>query len=108
MMPHGFRLVLALAALTACGSALESLPVFSVTVAGSPLTIGVGQTTQLVASVRDVNGVVVNSTVRWTSLAPTIASVDSVSGLVRGVAAGSATIRARSGTVDGTIVVSVQ
>ena len=108
MMRHGLRLVLALAALTACGSTLESLPVFSVTVAGSPLTIGVGQTTQLVASGRDVNGVVVSTTVRWTSLAPAIASVDSVSGLVRGVAAGSATIRARAGGVDGTLGVIVQ
>ena len=107
-MRDGLRLVLAVAALTGCGTSLESLPLFSLTVAGTPLTISVGQTTQLVASGRDVNGVPVSATVRWASLAPTIASVDSVSGLVRGVAAGSATIRARSGTVDGTIGVIVQ
>lgn len=95
MTTRGLLALFALATLAGCGSTLEPLPVFSVTVAGSPLTIFVGQTTQLVASVRDVNGVVVSNPVRWTSLAPTIAQVDSVSGLVRGVARGSATIRAR-------------
>jgi uncharacterized protein YjdB len=70
--------------------------------------VAVGQTVQLSVSVRDINGVPLSTPVRWSSLAPAVAVVDSLSGSVRGVSPGSVTIRARSGGVDGSLAMTVQ
>jgi uncharacterized protein YjbI with pentapeptide repeats len=48
-----------------------------------------------------------NRIVRWTSLHPTIASVDSITGVVTGLSRGVTTIRATSEGVSGTASVSV-
>lgn len=52
-----------------------------------------GQTLQLVAAPKDQSGNALNATIAWTTSAPSVATVSS-SGLVTGVAAGSANITA--------------
>lgn len=103
------RFVVAAALLfsVACDSSVDPNPVVSVTVAAPAATVRVGQTLQMAASVRDVNGVPVSATLRWSSLAPAIATVDEVSGLVTGVATGSTTIRGRAGGVNGDFALTV-
>jgi hypothetical protein len=73
-------------------------PIASITVAPTADTLLVGETQQLTVTMRDANNVVVtNRTPSWVSSAPTIASVSST-GLVTGVADGTASITA---TADG-------
>lgn len=65
------------------------------------------QTVQFSAVARTSSGTIVSSAQPvWSSTAPTIASVNA-SGIVTGVAAGSATIRATVGSVSGTLDVTV-
>ena len=65
------------------------------------------QTTQLSAVARTASGVAVGDAQPvWSSTAPSVASVNAA-GLVTGVAAGSATIRATVGSVSGTLDVTV-
>ncbi|MBX6332689.1 MAG: Ig domain-containing protein, partial [Gemmatimonadaceae bacterium] len=64
----------------------------SVSLDKTSVTITVGQTAQLTATVKDANGATINGApVTWTSSAPGVASV-SASGLVTGVSTGAATI----------------
>ena len=66
-----------------------------------------GATVQLTAEVRDQNArVMAGATVTWTSSASSVATVDT-SGLVRGVAEGTATITARAGSAQGTAEITV-
>ncbi len=66
-----------------------------------------GTTVQLSAEVRDQNArVMAGATVTWTSSASSVATVDA-SGLVTGVAAGTATITASTGSASGSAVVTV-
>ena len=70
------------------------VPVASVVTTPPAATIAVSATTQLTAIVRDsANGALSGRTITWTSSAPAVATV-SVTGLVTGVAAGTAAIRA--------------
>ncbi len=81
--------------------------VASVTVAPSSPSIGVGNTVQLTATLKDSAGNTLSGRpVSWASGSAPVASVNS-SGLVTGVAAGSATITATSGTVSGSATVTV-
>ncbi len=74
-------------------------PIGTVTVAPASRTLDVGGTVDLVATVRDVNGVVVaGRTVAWSSSAIAVATVSST-GRVTALLPGTATITA---TVDGT------
>jgi len=83
------------------------VPVASVTVAPSSLSITAGQTGTLGATVKDASGnVLANRPVIWTSSDVQIATV-SQAGVVTGVAAGSVTITASSGGQDGTATVTV-
>lgn len=67
-----------------------------------------GSTSQLAAEVRDQFGVVLaGKALAWQSSAPTIVSVNSA-GQVVGVALGTATVRASSGSLSGSSVVTVQ
>lgn len=78
----------------------------TVTVAPSTASIEVGATTDLAATVAPTGA---PQSVSWTSSAPSIASVNSA-GLVTGIAAGSATITARSTadtTKSGTAAITV-
>jgi uncharacterized protein YjdB len=79
----------------------------SVTVQPATATVAVGQTTPLSAVVRDVTGsVVTGRVVTWSSSSNSIASV-STSGVVTGVAAGTATITATSEGRSGTATITV-
>ena len=70
-------------------------------------SVAVSQTIQLTASVLSSEGqVLTGRTIEWTSLATSIASVDN-NGMVRGLSAGSAQIRASSGSASGTTTVTV-
>ena len=69
--------------------------------------VKVGETTQLNASVLSSDGqALAGRTIQWTSLNEAIASVDNT-GLVRGLAAGTATIRATAEGASGTAEVTV-
>jgi uncharacterized protein YjdB len=74
-------------------------PVSSVTVSGSASSILVGGTASVTATPKDATGhALTGKTVIWSSSAPNVASVSS--GVVTGVAAGTAVINA---TVDGVV-----
>jgi len=70
-------------------------------------SIEVGHTAQATAVVRDQNGNVMSGeTVTWSSNTPSFASV-SATGVITGVAAGTAVIKATDGSVSGTASVTV-
>lgn len=75
----------------------EGTPVSGVSISTSESSINVGNTLQLEATVEPSNAT--NQNVTWSSSNPEIATVDETTGLVTGVAVGSATITATS--VDG-------
>ncbi len=80
----------------------------TLTVSASPTTITVNGTAQASAIVKDQNGnPLTGQTIAWSSLNPTIASVDASTGVIKGLSAGNATIQGKSGTVVGTGAVSV-
>ncbi|WP_411280099.1 Ig-like domain-containing protein [Gemmatimonas sp.] len=73
-------------------------PIGTVSIAPTSSTLAIGGTVDLVATVRDANGVVVTGrSVAWSSSTPAVATVSST-GRVTAVTAGSSTITA---TVDG-------
>src|SRR2546427_51702 len=83
--------------------AVSDLSVASVAVSPAAATISVGSAQQLGAVVKDANGsVLTGRTVTWTTSSTTIATV-SASGLVTGVAGGSATSEGQSGTAAVTV-----
>jgi hypothetical protein len=79
--------------------------VASVVIAPTSANVSVDSTVQLTATVRDAAGQTMNRSVTWTSSNTAIATVSG--GLVRGVAAGSATITATSEGRSGSAQVSV-
>ena len=82
-------------------------PVATVTISPATASVAVGATVQLTATTKDANGnVLTGRTVTWSSNATGIATVNG-SGLVSGVAAGSATITATSEGKSGTAAVTV-
>src|SRR6266516_2979578 len=82
-------------------------PVASVTVAPSSAGIQVGDTLRLTATPRDSAGNVLSGrTITWSSDSSAVATVNA-SGLVTGVASGSATIRATSEGKSGTAAITV-
>jgi hypothetical protein len=87
-------------------TAASTLLLASVTVSPASATVTVGQTLQLVATLKDAVGSVLSGTVSWASSNSAVATV-SGSGLVTGVAAGSATVTATSGGVTGSAGVAV-
>lgn len=81
--------------------------VTTVTVAPTSASVMVGATTPLTATVKDQNGTVMSGqTVTWTTSNSAAATVSS-SGVVSGVAAGSATITATSSGKQGTSAITV-
>jgi uncharacterized protein YjdB len=83
-------------------------PVATVTVTPNPASVAVGATLQLTATLKDANGnTLTGRTVAWTTSNASFATVNSSSGLVTGVAAGSATITATSEGKSGTSAVTV-
>src|SRR5881396_1391813 len=83
------------------------VPVASVGVTPGSATMQAGQTVQLAATPKDVNGNPLSGrVVTWASSTPAVATVNA-SGLVTSVAAGSATITATSEGQSGTALISV-
>ena len=83
------------------------VPVSSVVVSPPSAGIRVSATTQLTATTRDsIGGVLTGRVVTWGSSDPTVATVNST-GLVTGVAAGTATITATSEGKSGTSTITV-
>lgn len=81
--------------------------VAGIDVTGPATSLPVGSTVQLAATVRGTRGTVLQGRrLTWTTSAPTIAAVDST-GLVRGLAAGSATIAAGADGQTGTMALTV-
>jgi uncharacterized protein YjdB len=86
---------------------VANLPVASVTVSPNPATVYLGASVQLAASLKDANGSPLSGrTVVWTTSNGTVASVDST-GLVTGIAVGTATITATSEGQTGTATLTV-
>lgn len=82
-------------------------PVATVTVTPATASLAIGATQQLVAALKDVNGVVLNGrVVTWATSDQTKATVSSI-GLVTAVAAGTATITATSEGKSGTALITV-
>src|SRR2546428_5560242 len=86
---------------------VASVPVASVTVSPASASVSTGQTVQLTATPRDANGAPLSGrVVTWSSNNAAVATVNG-SGLVTGVATGSATITATSEGQNGTSAISV-
>jgi hypothetical protein len=82
-------------------------PVATVSVSPAAPSVNVGQAVQLTVTLKDANGnTLTGRVVTWGSSNPAAATVNG-SGLVTGVAAGSATITATSETKTGTAVITV-
>ena len=82
-------------------------PVGSVTVSPASASVAVGATVQLAATTKDANGnVLTGRSITWSSGATGTATVNG-SGLVTGVAAGTATITATSEGKSGTATITV-
>src|SRR5437867_517646 len=83
------------------------VPVASVTVSPAPASVQAGQTVQLTATPKDANGNTLSGrTVTWASSNTSVGTVNA-SGLVAGVAVGSATITATSEGKSGTSTITV-
>src|SRR6266496_1720827 len=83
------------------------VPVASVSVSPAAPSLQVGGTVQLIATAKDSAGnVLTGRVVSWASSAPAIATI-SASGVVTGVAAGTATLTATSEGKNGTATVTV-
>jgi hypothetical protein len=76
-----------------------SAAVTSVTVTPPSATVNVGDSLRFTATARDRRNNVLNRTISWASAAPAIASIDAVTGVLRGVAPGTTTISAAAGGV---------
>ena len=84
-----------------------TVPVAAVTVSPASASVTAGQTVQLTATPKDANGnALTGRTITWTSGNTSVATVSS-SGLVSGLAAGSATITATSEGKSGTAAITV-
>ncbi|HEX6589862.1 MAG TPA: Ig-like domain-containing protein [Longimicrobiales bacterium] len=98
--------------LVACGGdsggngGTDPVVVDAVSVSPASPSVVEGQTVQLTATPEDEDGGPLSRAVSWTSLNTGVATVNG-SGLVTGVAAGSADIRATSEGVHGTVTVTV-
>jgi uncharacterized protein YjdB len=85
-----------------------SAPVASVTVSAPSSTLAVGLTSQLTVVLKDASGTVLSGrSIAYSSSNTGFATVSS-SGLVRGVAAGTATVSVTSEGITGTVAITVQ
>ena len=87
---------------------VSAVPVATVSVSPGSATLAIGAKTTLSATTRDANGTTLTGrAVAWSSANPSVASVNSTSGQVTAVAAGSVTITATSETKTGTATITV-
>lgn len=107
---YGLTTCVLIAAATSCGgdsTGTGNRVVASVVVSGARSNVAVGKTLQLTAVALDPNGFpVTGATFQWSSSNTSTATVSST-GLVTGVALGSATITALTGTIAGSTDISV-
>src|SRR5207245_1498363 len=107
--PGSYRVIATQSGGTLAGTAavtVTNVPVASVTVSPTTASVTLGATTLLTATPKDSNGTpLTGRTVTWVS--STAVATVSTSGLVTGVAAGSATITATSEGKNGTSAISV-
>jgi uncharacterized protein YjdB len=83
-------------------------PVATVSVALNPASVSVGQTSQATAVTRDANNNVLSGrTVTWSSSNTTVATVNSATGVVTAIAAGTASIIGTSETKTGSASLTV-
>jgi hypothetical protein len=104
-----FGLILGLALASACSSTdgPEPLVTTTVLVSSTPTQIAINETAQASAIVKDQNGnPLTGKSITWTSLNQSVATV-SATGLIRGVAAGNATIQGSVDGVTGTATITV-
>jgi len=88
-------------------TANSTAPVATVTVSPASVSLGVGATQSLTATMRDASGnILTGRTVTWSSSAPLLATVVG-SGLVTGVAVGTASITATSEGQSGSAAVTI-
>jgi hypothetical protein len=95
---------------TAIAEVIQRLttPVAAVTVAPSAASIAVGATQTFTATTKDASSnTLTGRTVTWTSMSPSVATINSATGLATAVAAGTATIKATSETKEGTATLTV-
>ncbi len=93
--------------LSACHGFFSDPILQSITVSPSSPIVGQGSTVQLTATgVNDDGSTASLNSVDWSSSDTSVATVDT-SGMLKGVAAGTATITAKSGSVSGTATVNV-
>jgi hypothetical protein len=93
--------------LAAHAQALETQCRDAVVVTSPPATVAVGATATLSAEVRSATGVTLaGRSVAWASIDPAVARVDAA-GVVTGVSAGTATIRATSGSVHADVTLTI-
>ena len=101
----GSSLLLALSMLAGCsGDAISEVTVSSISVSPTAVTVLVGESTQLVVACSP-SGSSLDAVV-WSSSNPSVATVED--GLVTGVAVGSATITALSGSLSASASVTVE
>src|SRR6059036_3073822 len=86
---------------------ISNVPVASVTVSPAAASLTAGATTQLTATPKDANGTALSGRVVTWATSNAAAATVSASGLVTGVAAGSATITATSEGQSGTSAMTV-
>jgi len=92
---------------TSAPVSVTSVPAASLSISPTTASVVVGNTAQLTATVRDSTGAVLaDRAVNWSSSAAAVATVSST-GLVAGVAAGSATISALVDGLSSTVAVTV-
>jgi trimeric autotransporter adhesin len=87
---------------------VSQIPVRSITIQPASPAVVVGQTTQLTATTFDSAGdVLPGRVVRWKSRTPAAATVDSIAGVVTGVAPGTSQILATSEGVSDSVLATV-
>ena len=82
------------------------LPPTSLAVSPSPLTLALGESTNLSTSLRDANGAPVVALVTWSSSVPSVASVND--GFVTALQPGTTEITASASGLSGSATVTVQ
>lgn len=108
LVRKAFLALASLSFIVACGGTEPNdNPIVTVTVTAPISNLVVGATSQATATaVREDGTTVPNPTVQWSSSSPNVASV-TATGLITGVAAGTATITARVGNVTGQLSLTV-
>lgn len=109
-MPKSGLFCALLLLVAACKGSDGTGPLVATTLAvtASPNTITVNGTAVASAIVKDQDGnPLTGQTIAWTSLNPAVASVGPTTGVIKGLAPGSATIQGKTGTVTGTGTVTV-